>query len=912
MKTLSLLLSLVLTAAILFASIRPAQGCGPSTISSIYVFTESPDLPFEEYISGKIGILQPTFGRKTLFIAYRYLNGDAFTVDEQQQLANALRAESPETETDNTKAIKAWVAQRSEAASQTEKLPAVYTERQYGGYDFFPNCTGNAFEVATETLRDRLGRFGREDAGVREWLTAQDLVFQNCAGGAQIPSELGAESPAWLRKDRDYQIAAAFFYSLNFEEALLRFERIAADADSSWQQTADYLVARTLVRQASLATDEQTKRKAYEKAELHLGKLLSGSGKFFNASRRLLALVKYRIRPQERIRELAGLLMHERGNTNLRQDLIDYTWLLDKFETQVLKEEEERKKTAEQTAEEAPRNDRFINKEVRERYERIESGEVIEITIHEKGKDEQPIYHKGTSLQFKPNVSEAEVRQSFEVAFGRKLTAEETTAIQESYKSAQAHRMYVTNPNRKWDKQRWTDYEGCRWECERLSVDQFPGFVRADELSDWIFTFQTNDSRSYAHAFSRWRATGSPVWFVAALVKAEKTSPGLARLMNEAEKLDRGAPGFATVAYHLVRLKIALGKTDEARTRLDQIISWQTDVLPISSQNQFLEQRMQLATKLDEFLKFSGRRPLAFYYYGQLGKMSDFLKMERESWNESWNPEDSNKTKEEHIQEREEQYQRLLPWDNLTALDEKTIEVLNWHFPLQTWAVAASSPAVPEHLQSRFALAVWTRAILLKDDEVAQQVAPQVNRLVPEIGPVFSSYLTARSAKEREVAALFVLLKSPSLSPFLASDMWSFTTNEDLDYYFESSWWCPLAETTYTYENHESKEVPKIVAPPGFLTPQQIQAARRERQALSAIGSAKAYLSMRVLKWAKEAPEDRRVPEALYISAQANQSYKYGCSSWEQDPLAREAAEELLRKTYPNSPWTGKLDQRQN
>ncbi len=899
-------LALVLTAAVLFASIRPVQGCGPSYITPIYVFTESPDPPFEEYIAGKIGILQPTFGRKTLFIAYRYLAGGAFTADEQQQLAGALRANAPNP--DETKAIETWVVKRKEVASQEEKLPAIYVERQYGGYDFFPNCTGNAFEIATETLRDRAWRFGLEDTGVRSWLAAQDLVFQNCAGGAQIPAELGAESPAWLRKDRDYQIAAAFFYSLNFEEALLRFERIAADAESSWKETADYLVARTLVRQGSLVANEKTKREAYEKAEIHLHKLLSRTGKFYNASRKLMALIKYRIHPEERTRELAGVLMHEQGNENLGQDLIDYTWLLDKFEAQVLKEEEERKKAGEKAADEAQHNDGFFSKEARERLDRIESGAVIEISLYGKNENQQPIYSNRTTSEFKPGISEAEVLQSFEETFGRKLTTEETADIQDAYKSALARHQHLTSPNRKWDRHRWSEYEGCRFECGRLTVELFPGPVRTDELSDWIFTLQTDDGRAYAHAFSRWRATGSPAWFVAALVKANKTSRGLASLMNEAETTDRSSPGFGTVAYHLVRLKIELGKTAEARKQLDEIIAWQPDALPLSAQNQFLEQRMQLAENLDEFLRFSGRRPVAFYNDGWLGKMSDLLKLRKESWSAAY----SSQTKEQYEQESEDEYKKLLPQDNLAALDEKTTDALNWHFPLQTLAVAARSSALPEQLQRRLALVVWTRAILLKNDDLAQQIAPEVKRLVPEMAQLLSSYLSARSARERQTAALYVLLKSPSLSPFLVSDMSSFTTNEALDYYFESAWWCPLSETIYRYENNEGQEVPKIVARPGFLIPQQIQTAQRERQALSAIGDGKIYLGKRVLEWAREDPEDQRIPEALLIAARANQTYKYGCSGWEHDEATKDAAAKLLRQRYPDSPWIAKLEEPQD
>ena len=113
-----------------------------------------------------------------------------------------------------------WINARKEVLGDDQKLPEIYIERQHGeGYDFFPNCTRNAFEVATETLKDRVARYGAEDKNVRAWLTTQDLVFQNCSRGAHVPPELGAESPAWLRKDREYQIAAAYFYALKFDEA---------------------------------------------------------------------------------------------------------------------------------------------------------------------------------------------------------------------------------------------------------------------------------------------------------------------------------------------------------------------------------------------------------------------------------------------------------------------------------------------------------------------------------------------------------------------------------------------------------------------------------------------------------------------------------------------------------------------
>jgi hypothetical protein len=66
--------------------------------------------------------------------------------------------------------------------------------------------------------------------------------------------------------------------------------------------------------------------------------------------------------------------------------------------------------------------------------------------------------------------------------------------------------------------------------------------------------------------------------------KSEEGFPDLPRLMQDAEKVNRSAPAFATVAYHLARLKIEQNKTVEARKLLDEIIVSDFASLPISAQ----------------------------------------------------------------------------------------------------------------------------------------------------------------------------------------------------------------------------------------------------------------------------------------------------------------------------------------
>jgi hypothetical protein len=301
MKSLHQITALLLLFAISPQFARFARACGPEILEPIFVLKNSPDPPFHEFTQGKIGIVKPSFGRKTLVIAYRYLNGGAFTGDEQKELVEALKGSGPESNSQD--ALTRWITARQLVVKDEAELPEIYHERGVRGYDFFPNCTANAFEVATETLKDRVARFGADNPAVHEWLTGQDVVFSNCSGGSALPATLGAESPIWLRKDREYQTAAALFYSLKFDQARTGFEKIAQDAESDWQQTADYLVGRTLIRQASLETDEKAKRSLHEKAETYLLNLLTRTTKYRLATQKFLALTKYRLRPEERVRE---------------------------------------------------------------------------------------------------------------------------------------------------------------------------------------------------------------------------------------------------------------------------------------------------------------------------------------------------------------------------------------------------------------------------------------------------------------------------------------------------------------------------------------------------------------------------------------------------------------------------------
>src|SRR5262249_24098264 len=156
--------------------------CGPGYVLPLFDTSSAPEDPYTDFAAGKLGIVKPTFHRSVLYAAYRYINGGSLNAAEQQAMIQVWRADFDNQDFgDNSveDALKAWIERRKDIVGKDEKLPDIYAERSYGGYEFFPNCTKNAFETASETLADRASAHGPSDPNVVDWLKGQDAVFSN-------------------------------------------------------------------------------------------------------------------------------------------------------------------------------------------------------------------------------------------------------------------------------------------------------------------------------------------------------------------------------------------------------------------------------------------------------------------------------------------------------------------------------------------------------------------------------------------------------------------------------------------------------------------------------------------------------------------------------------------------------------
>jgi hypothetical protein len=113
------------------------------------------------------------------------------------------------------------------------------------------NCQADALLTAIATFNDRRMRYGESSAEFRRWLDAQRLVFENCSEtGLRLPAPPEDGWTALEQQDRRYQIAASYFYNLQYARAAELFAEIAADEASPWADVSRYLVGRCLVREA--------------------------------------------------------------------------------------------------------------------------------------------------------------------------------------------------------------------------------------------------------------------------------------------------------------------------------------------------------------------------------------------------------------------------------------------------------------------------------------------------------------------------------------------------------------------------------------------------------------------------------------------------------------------------------------
>ena len=101
------------------------------------------------------------------------------------------------------------------------------------------------------------------------------------------------------------------------------------------------------------------------------------------------------------------------------------------------------------------------------------------------------------------------------------------------------------------------------------------------------------------------------------------------------------------------------------------------------------------------------------------------------------------------------------------VFDEDSIDGFNAHMPLSLWVDASGNALLTAYMQLRIAQVGWLRAMLLGRTEEARKLMQRVLELQPGAGGLAQAFLSARDPDETRFAALFVILRIPSLVPLL-------------------------------------------------------------------------------------------------------------------------------------------------
>lgn len=338
------ILALFLTVTMLLAP-AAALPCGPVFPTAVFSLNGQPDAPLQNFLRGDLGVLQPGFRSYHLVPAYRYLAGIGLNPDEQQALLGETSAAEDSNVPKKGRQLEDWVQNWLNARGRIKDAgtppqigwhsrgsSAIYrTEQKDGNYAHYLNCGDDAFMTAVATLDERIRMFGTQGPEILDWVKAQDAVFSNCSQGKAIPDPTVPDNNPVLMADRAYQIAAANFYSGDFDQAEKIFLEISQDKTSTWRTIAPYLAARCQVRNATIKGGfHKVEMTSLSRAETSLRAILQNSSlsRYHKPAEDLLGYVVTRLRPAERMHQIAIVLSRKDAGRELRHYLQDFRYLL--------------------------------------------------------------------------------------------------------------------------------------------------------------------------------------------------------------------------------------------------------------------------------------------------------------------------------------------------------------------------------------------------------------------------------------------------------------------------------------------------------------------------------------------------------------------------------------------------------
>jgi len=404
------------------------------------------------------------------------------------------------------------------------------------------------------------------------------------------------------------------------------------------------------------------------------------------------------------------------------------------------------------------------------------------------------------------------------------------------------------------------------------------------DFFDWVDHFgETTDPEAVDHILSRWDATQSDAWLVAAMTALPPDHPRVPEFLERAATVGVASPAFATTAFHQARLLIRTGNLVDARQVLDRALAQPS--LPIGTTNLFKSARLLTARSLDDFMRDAVRSRVA--PPPDLLAESPEVRMAKD------------------------------------VLDRDVIDQLNEALPLSLLRRIADRPELPHVARTDLRLAVFTRAFLLDDLSTVRALVPDLMKADPTITSAIERFPALDDDRLRDEFVV-LLLRTPGLRPFVPASSfrdpwWRGPLSLRAISGLRDNWWCSMSDAPrreqffgpFTPGRRASRfseaqrglhaddtRLPPLV----FLSDDERSEADTEWEALTQVDTAPNELGRRGLDWARRNPDDPRVPEVLHRIVQA---VRLGCTDPSSGAFAKSAFE-LLHSRYGKSPWAAR------
>jgi hypothetical protein len=216
----------------------------------------------------------------------------------------------------------------------------------------------------------------------------------------------------------------------------------------------------------------------------------------------------------------------------------------------------------------------------------------------------------------------------------------------------------------------------------------------------------------------------------------------------------------------------------------------------------------------------------------------------------------------------------MTPVDTKTGdLDEDAAGVFNMDLPLAYLKRAQASSLLPAHVRQELGRVIFVRTLMLSKAPPFDQV--------------------------------FTLLHSPGIQLYLQSGYGRNTAEVDKIDSYGDNWWCSAnlpKDAPYRQVPPKGLAMAESGRAAPFLPAAELQKAADEALELRGAGTAPDWLGAQTLAFARQHPQDPRVPEALHLVVRAT---RYGCTDDKTSNFSKRAFD-LLHRRYPTSEWTKK------